>query len=79
MSSSPKEIVERILRNDQVHPIEVEQQDLKQVGSSKKVGQSRPLFVYFSFFSHDKYSTNMTINDKAEMVCLRLEPGAAEW
>ena len=79
MSSSPKEIVERILRNDQVHPIEVEQQDLKQVGSSKKVGQSRPLFVYFSFFSHDKYSTNMTINDKAEMVCLRLEPGAAVW
>ena len=47
MSSSPKEIVERILRNDQVHPIEVEQQDLKQVGSSKKVGQSQATFCLF--------------------------------
>ena len=28
------------------------------------MGQTRPLFVYFLFFSHDKYSTN-TINDKS--------------
>ena len=28
------------------------------------MGQTRPLFVYFSFFSHDKYSTN-TINEKS--------------
>ena len=27
------------------------------------MGQNRPLFVLFSFFSHDKYSTN-TYNDK---------------
>ena len=26
--------------------------------------QTRPLFVYFSFFSHDKYITNLIINDK---------------
>ena len=25
----------------------------------------RPLFVYFSFFSHDNYITNLTINDKS--------------
>ena len=30
----------------------------------KKMGQTRPLFCLFSFFSHDKYSTN-TINEKA--------------
>ena len=29
-----------------------------------KMGQTRPLFCLFSFFSHDKYSTN-TINEKA--------------
>ena len=28
------------------------------------MGQTWPLIVYFSFFSHDKYSTN-TINDKS--------------
>ena len=28
------------------------------------LGQTRPLFCLFSFFSHDKYSTN-TINEKA--------------
>ena len=28
------------------------------------MGQARPLFVYFSFFSNDKYSTN-TINEKS--------------
>ena len=28
------------------------------------MGQTRPLFCLFSFFSHDKYSTN-TINDKS--------------
>ena len=27
--------------------------------------QTRPLFVHFSSFSHDKYSTNLTINDKS--------------
>ena len=26
--------------------------------------QTRPIFVYFLLFSHDKYSTNFTINDK---------------
>ena len=29
------------------------------------MAQARPLFIYFLFFSHDKYSTN-TINDKSE-------------
>ena len=28
------------------------------------MAQARPLFIYFLFFSHDKYSTN-TINDKS--------------
>ena len=28
------------------------------------MGQTRPLFVYLPFFSHDKYSTNLTTNDK---------------
>ena len=28
------------------------------------MGQARPLFVYFLFFSNDKYSTN-TINEKS--------------
>ena len=27
-------------------------------------GQTRPYFCLFSFFSHDKYSTNLTMNDK---------------
>ena len=33
----------------------------------KKMGQTRPLFCLFSFFSQykDKYSTNLTINDKS--------------
>ena len=33
----------------------------------KKMGQTRPLFGLFSFFSQrkDKYSTNFTINDKS--------------
>ena len=30
----------------------------------KKMDQTWPLFVLFSFFSHDKYSTN-TVNEKA--------------
>ena len=29
------------------------------------MGQARPLLCLFSFFSHDKYSTNLTINDKS--------------
>ena len=29
------------------------------------MGQTRPLFVLFSFLSHDKYSTNLTINYKS--------------
>ena len=33
----------------------------------KKIGQTRPLLVYFVLFSHhlDKYSTNLTIDDKS--------------
>ena len=33
----------------------------------KKMGQTRPLLVYFRSFSQqkDKYSTNFTINDKS--------------
>ena len=31
----------------------------------KKMGQIRPLFSLFSFFSQDKYSPNLTINDKS--------------
>ena len=31
------------------------------------------LFLFISFFSHDKYSTNLTIND------FGLEPRAAGW
>ena len=42
------------------------------------MGQTWPLFCLFSFFSHDKYSTN-TINEKAQMACLGLEPRAAGW
>ena len=34
-------------------------------------------FCLFLFFSHDKYSTNLIINDKNIDVCLGLEPGAA--
>ena len=32
-----------------------------------KIGQTRPLLVYFVLFSHhlDKYSTNLTIDDKS--------------
>ena len=29
------------------------------------MGQTRPLFVYFSLFSRDKHSSNLTINDKS--------------
>ena len=29
------------------------------------MGQTWPLFVYFLFLSHDKYSTNLTLNDKS--------------
>ena len=36
------------------------------------------LLFLFSFFSHDKYSTN-TINEKAQMACLGLKPGAVGW
>ena len=35
-------------------------------------------FCLFSFFSYDKYSAN-TINEKVQMACLGLEPGAAKW
>ena len=31
----------------------------------KKMGQIRPLYSLFSFFSQDKYSPNLTINDKS--------------
>ena len=31
----------------------------------KKTDQTRPLFVCFSFFSHNKYSRNITVNDKS--------------
>ena len=34
------------------------------------------LFLLFSFFSHDKCSINLTINDK---MCVGLDPGAAGW
>ena len=41
-----------------------------------KMGQSRPLFVYFHLF----YMTQIKYKSiKAYMVCLGLEPGAAEW
>ena len=30
-----------------------------------KMGQTRPLFYLFRSFSHDKYSTNLTRNDKS--------------
>ena len=30
-----------------------------------KMGQTQPSFCLFSFFSPDKYSTNLTINDKS--------------
>ena len=30
-----------------------------------KLGQTRPLFCLFQFFSHDKYRSNLTINDKS--------------
>ena len=29
------------------------------------MGQTRPLFCLFSFLSHNKYSTKLTINDKS--------------
>ena len=41
-----------------------------------KMGQTQPLFCLFSFFSHDKYTIN-TIIEKAQMLCLGLEPGVA--
>ena len=31
----------------------------------KKIYFTRPLFCLFSFFSHDKYSTSLTVNDKS--------------
>ena len=41
-----------------------------------KMGQSRPLFVYFCIF----LITMSTIQiEKAEMVCLGFEPAAAGW
>ena len=43
-----------------------------------KKGPNPTSFCLFSFFSHDRYSTN-TINEKAYMACLGLEPGAAGW
>ena len=41
-------------------------------------GPNPAYFCLFSFFSHNKYSTN-TIIQKAQVVCLGLEPGAAGW
>ena len=40
----------------------------------KKMGQSRPLFVYFRHFL-----ITISIIEKAQMVCLGFEPGAAGW
>ena len=42
----------------------------------KKMGHSRPLFVYFRFFYTSQFKYNLI---KAYMVCLGFEPGAAEW
>ena len=45
-------------------------------------GPNRDSFLFiFVLFSHckDKYNTNLIINDKAWMVCLGVEPGAAGW
>ena len=41
-------------------------------------GPNPASFCLFSFFSHDKCSTNTT-NEKAQMVCLGFEPGAVGW
>ena len=41
-----------------------------------KMGQSRPLSVYFRLFYMTQIKYNLL---KAWMVCLGLEPGAAEW
>ena len=46
------------------------------------MGQIRPLFVYFRSFHNAKTNIaqiSLPINDKASLVCLGLEPGAAEW
>ena len=48
------------------------------IGFFKKMGQTGLFFCLFSFFSHDKYSTN-NINEKAQMACMGLEPRAAGW
>ena len=32
------------------------------------MGRTRPLFVYFRSFSHDKYSTNLTVNNKSIVI-----------
>ena len=37
------------------------------------------LFYLFLLFSHDKSSINLTVKDKAYMVCLGFEPGVAGW
>ena len=38
------------------------------------------LFCFsFSFLSRDKYSTNLTIYEKAKMVCFGLETGVTGW
>ena len=40
---------------------------------------AKPALLLFVFvFSQDKYSTN-TVNEKVELACLGLEPGAAGW
>ena len=40
------------------------QKSLKSHDLDLKIGQVRPLFIYFRFFSNDKYSTNLALNDK---------------
>ena len=38
-------------------------------------GPNPAYFCLFSLFIQDKYSTNLTLNDKALIMCLGLEPG----
>ena len=40
----------------------------------KKSGPNPASFCLFSFFLQDKYSATLTLNDKAKMLCLGLEP-----
>ena len=48
------------------------------IGSSSFLNGPNPAsFSLFSFFIHDKHSTNLTTNAKS--VDLRLESGAAGW